>query len=160
MKPARALLASLSLLLLAPCALAQQAFAGPWRIASAVRAPWQDPHHPMAGDEKRLLGKTVVFEARRVSGPAPIGCSGAKYQVSDAPYEMLFEGMLAAPPNDHAGTPDTAQAERAARALGFTGQTAKTLDAGCTELQFHMIDADTALFGLNDRVYTMQRKKK
>lgn len=158
MKPAHALPA-LALLLLTASAHAQQSFAGAWTIASAAHAPWEDTKNPVGGDEKRLLGKAVVFAAKRVIGPSPIGCQGAKYQVADAPFDMLFEGMLAVPPTDRAAQGDMALAGRNARALGFAGKTAKTLDAGCTELQFHMIDADTALFGLNDRVYTMKRRK-
>ncbi|MDB5803680.1 MAG: hypothetical protein JWN73_1002 [Betaproteobacteria bacterium] len=157
MKSAHAL-SALALLLLTVSAHAQQGFAGAWRIARAAHAPWEDPKNPVGGDEKRLLGKTVVFAAKRVIGPSPIGCQGAKYAITDAPFDMLFEGMLAVPPTDHAARGDMALALRNARALGFTGKASKTLDAGCTELQFHMVDENTALFGLNDRVYTMMRK--
>lgn len=150
----------LLLALIAPAAGAQAMFAGAWTITGAVHAPWEDPRHPVGGDEKRLLGKTVVFEARRIVGPRPLGCSGAKYQITDAPFDMLFEGGLATAPGDGAGQPDLARAARNARALGFIDSTSKTLDAGCTELQFHLVDADTALFGLNDRVYTMKRARK
>jgi hypothetical protein len=44
--------------------------------------------------------------------------------------------------------------------LGFKGKYARTLDADCSDLQFHLVDDDTALFGLYDRVYTMKRRRK
>lgn len=44
--------------------------------------------------------------------------------------------------------------------LGFKGASIKTLETGCAnEIDFHMVDADTALFGLNDRIYTLTRRK-
>jgi hypothetical protein len=162
MNPSRALFAGLGLLLASNnFALAQGVFSGTWIITGAVHAPWEDPKSPMAdSDEKRMIGKAVSFEARRVAGPEPIGCNGPKYKVTDAPFDMLFEGGLATPPGTPTAQPDAAAAERSARQLGFRGKAAKTLDAGCTELQFHLVDDDTALFGLNDRVFTMKRKKK
>jgi hypothetical protein len=158
----RALLAGVCLVLASiNAASAQALFAGTWTITGAVHAPWEDPKSPMVdSDEKRMIGKTVTFEARRVAGPEPIGCKAPKYKITDAPFDMLFEGTLAKPPGTPAARPDAAAAERSARQLGFQGKTAKTLDAGCTELQFHLVDGDTALFGLNDRVFTMKRNRK
>jgi hypothetical protein len=58
--------------------------------------------------------------------------------------DMLFEGGLTEP-------------GKQAASLGFHGGTVPTLISGC-EIEFHCVDANTALFALNNSIYRMERK--
>lgn len=130
-----------------PAARAQEAFAGSWRISKADRAPWADAAASSDVEARALTGKTVKILPNRIEGPKPLGCGKAKYQVKGYPPDMLFQGGLTAP-------------DKQAAALGFKGASITTLETGCaSEIDFHMVDADTVLFGLNDRVYTLTRSK-
>ncbi|RFB76428.1 hypothetical protein [Methylovirgula sp. 4M-Z18] len=130
-----------------PGAQAQEAFAGTWTISKADTAPWASAP-PKPDDElKLLMGKTVSFLKTRIDGPRPVRCAKLKYEIKDYTPDMLFQGTLSADP------------AKQAAALGFKGETIKTLETGCgNELDYHMVDANTVLFGLNDRVYTLARK--
>jgi hypothetical protein len=66
----------------------------------------------------------------------------------------LFEGSLNA---DGAGKPTDPVA--AARALGMTQKTARGMTASCSKVEFYLVDPDTILFGLNNRVFTVRRAK-
>ncbi|HVO89849.1 MAG TPA: hypothetical protein VMV45_15010 [Casimicrobiaceae bacterium] len=138
-----------------PHAADMSAFAGTWVIASEVVAPWADPGQPPGREEpRRLIGKQVRFTPARVIGPAPIGCAAPVYKVEDVGPDMIFEGELAE--RRDGTTPD---ALASATRLGFAHpDRIVTLDAGCTELQFHELRPGALAFGLNNRVYTMQRK--
>ncbi len=128
--------------------------AGRWVIAKAAIAPWSDPLQ--AGgpqEEKRLVGKTVVFGPRSIAGPSPLGCKHPVYTVRDDPPDMLFEGGLAEP--DRSGKPRNAVA--LARALGMTTSTVRTVEIGCSEISLHRFAPDTLVFGLNNRIYSLRR---
>jgi len=131
-------------------------FAGAWVIRSSSVAPWKDPKNPLGASEPgQLIGKTVTFATNAVSGPAPIGCAKPVYKVETVGPDMIFEGQLAEP-KDYAKNPD---AVAAATKLAFADpRHIVTLDAGCTELQFHLVKLGTVAFGLNNRVYLMTRK--
>ena len=131
-------------------------FSGTWIIRSSTVAPWKDPGNPVgATEDTRLIGRAVTFSPNAVAGPSPIGCAKPTYKVDAVAPDMIFEGQLAEP-RDGAKPPD---AVMAATKLGFTDpQHIVTLDAGCTELQFHLVKAGTVVFGLNNRVYVMTRK--
>jgi hypothetical protein len=129
-------------------ARAQDAFAGSWTVAKADTAPWADTAPKPDAELRGLVGKTVTFLKTRIDGPKPVHCTKLKYEIKDYTADMLFQGALTKDP------------EQQAKALGFKGSPIKTLETGCgNELDFHMADADTVLFGLNDRVYTLARKK-
>jgi hypothetical protein len=138
-----------------PAALAQPAeFAGRWVIAGATIAPWADPAGARDLSEVgRLVGQSVSFRARSVSGPEPLGCAGAVYVTRMDGPDMLFEGSLAEP--DAAGRPRNARA--LARGIGMTTPTVRTLETGCSEISYHRLAADELVFGLNDHVYRMRR---
>jgi hypothetical protein len=131
-------------------------FAGPWTIRSSSVAPWKDPKNPVGTtEEKGLIGRTVTFSRNAVAGPHPIGCEKPTYKVETVGPDMIFEGQLGEP-REGAKPPD---ASAAASKLGFADpQHIVTLDAGCTELQFHLVKPGTLAFGLNNRVYLMTRK--
>jgi hypothetical protein len=136
-----------------------QALAGPWLITGSQMAPWAEPTQPPKSPEsRRLAGKRVLFTAQRVIGPKPLGCNKPKYKVDVRGPEGVFEGMLAEPRN---GRPTgSAAALETASSLGFdTPEAITTIDAGCTEIQFHALHRGVMVFGLNNRVYTMVRRK-
>src|SRR5918912_21169 len=57
-------------------------YVGSWKLASAVAAPWADPQRkPDDAERARLLGKTVVFKAREISGPRPFACAQPRFAV-------------------------------------------------------------------------------
>lgn len=149
-----ALLAALGLAAAAPALAQDAAFAGRWVIERAEVAPWADTLHPFGPEEEqRLLGRTVAFGPRAVSGPQPLGCSPAVYSVHDDTPDLLFEGGLAGEGAD--GKPRDAAA--LARGLGMTTPTVRTLESGCSEMLYHRLTPDTVAFGLDDRIYTMRR---
>jgi hypothetical protein len=149
--------AGLSLIVLAATpAAAQEHFAGQWRIASAVAAPWASNPKDAAdeADAQRLIGKPMTIAAATFQAPEPLGCAKAKYVFHNVTADELFEGSLNA---DGAGKPTDPVA--AARALGMTQKTARGMTASCSEVEFYLVDPDTILFGLNNRVFTVKRAK-
>jgi hypothetical protein len=126
---------------------AQEAFGGPWLIIKAEPAPWAEKGVASDAEAKRLLHQPVSILPDRIDGPKPLLCRKLKYKVTDYSPDMLFQGGLTA-------------SDKQAAALGFKGSSIKTLATGCEgEIDFHMVDEMTVLFGLNDRVYTMTRRQ-
>jgi len=133
-------------------------FAGKWKITGAVHAPWEDPAHPMVtDDEQRYDGKAVTITRNSIKGPDLLGCGKTEITVETLPYASLFEGGLADDPKDPAGAYDEEKAKKLAAELGFTSEPVPTLYQGCSEISLHLRDANTLLFGLNDRIFTMKR---
>jgi hypothetical protein len=137
----------MAVMALAPALQAQEAFGGPWLILSSAPAPWAGKSASPDRAAKALLGKGVAIMADRIDGPKPLLCRKLAYKVTDYTPDMLFQGNLPAP-------------DKQALALGFKAPSIKTLETGCEAgIDFHMVDAMTVLFGLNDRIYTMTRRK-
>jgi hypothetical protein len=134
-------------------ASAQDRYAGGWKIASSEPAPW--PHEAsweVPKEIKQLVGATVVFKADRIVGPVPLACKGPHYEIVQYGADMLFQGSLEEN-GDKKTTPD-----KAATALGFAKRPIPSITTGCaSEIEFHIIDDDHMLFGLNNRVYRMTR---
>lgn len=127
---------------------------GRWIIAKAELAPWADPlQHGGGAEARRLVGRTVVFARHSVIGPAPLGCSRATYAVHDDTADLLFEGGLAEP--DPSGKPHNA--ETLARGLGMKTHTVQTVETSCSEVAYHRLSPTTLVFGLNNRIYTLDR---
>ena len=142
-----AALASLIAMAFSLGARAQEAFGGPWLIVKAEPAPWAEKGAASDAEAKALLQKPVSILADKIEGPKPLLCRRLKYKVTSYTPDMLFQGGLTAP-------------DKQAAALGFKGSSIKTLETGCeAEIDFHMVDEMTVLFALNDRVYTMTRRK-
>jgi hypothetical protein len=137
-------------------AVAQERFAGDWVVANAVVAPWaSDPKDPTdQADAKRILGKRLAIGKGFLRAPEPLGCAKPTYALRDATADTLFEGSLN---TDGANKPTDPEA--AARALGITQKTVRGMTASCSEVEFLLIDPDTMLFGLNNRVFTAKRAK-
>lgn len=126
--------------------------AGPWVIAEAALAPWADPLQSGGREEeKRLVGKVVIFGAHSVAGPAPLGCRHAIYAKHRDTADLLFEGELAEPDPEGKPRDPVALAHR----LGMTTKTVLTVETGCSEVAFHRFAPDTLVFGLNNRIYTL-----
>lgn len=153
---AMTVLVSAAIAILAASTSAQERFAGNWKIASSEPAPW--PHE--AGSEvpkeiAKLTGAAVSITADRIDGPAEIACRKPHYKLrKDDGADMLFQGSLAEY-GDKKSTPD-----QVATKLGFTRRPITTIETGCAnELEFHAIDDDHLVFGLNNRVYRLVRAK-
>ncbi|HTP97789.1 MAG TPA: hypothetical protein VMN56_00600 [Casimicrobiaceae bacterium] len=133
-----------------------QDFAGTWIVRSSTAAPWKESDNPVgATEDKRIVGRSVTFAASAVTGPSPIGCAKPVYKVDTVGPDMIFEGQLA----EAGGGAKAPDAAASAAKLGFAEpQRIETLDAGCTEVQFHLVKPGTLAFGLNNRVYVMTRK--
>ena len=103
----------------------------------------------------RAIRKTpLTIGPTGFQAPEPLGCAKPKYVFRNAGTDTLFEGSLNA---DGAGKP--ADPVVAARALGMNQKTARGMTASCSEVEFFLIDPDTILFGLNNRVFTAKRAK-
>jgi hypothetical protein len=150
---------ALSLMTALPAAAEDFAFAGSWTIVGAVHAPWEDPDKPIVSDDAdRYVGKTVTITLDSMEGPGLMGCGKTAITVDSHPFAGIFEGGLAADPKDPGGRCDAAKARRAALDLGFTREPVPTLYQGCSELGLHLRDANTLLFGLNNRIFTMHKQ--
>jgi hypothetical protein len=133
-------------------------FAGRWKITGAVTAPWEDPAHPMVtDDEQRYDGKVVTIARDSISGPDLLGCGKTDITVETLPFASLFEGGLGENPKDPSGAYDEDKAKKLALGLGFTAEPVPTLYQGCSELGLHLRDADTLLFGLDNRIFTLKK---
>ena len=123
---------------------AQGTFAGTWTISSGKVAPWVAAADSASiRPQTKVTGHTVTFEARKISGPSGIACANPHYEIKSVAFDQLFEGNLKQLPAD-------------ATVLGFH-LPVKTLMPGC-DFEFHMRDKNTALFALNNVIYTMVRK--
>jgi hypothetical protein len=142
--------------LMASQATAQERFAGQWVVAGAVVAPWaSDPKDSSDEAEARsLVGKGLAIGASFFRGPQPLGCAKPTYVFRDATADTLFEGSLNADGTDKPTDPVVV-----ARSLGMTQKKVRGMTASCSEVEFFLIDPDTMLFGLNNRVFTVKRAK-
>jgi len=132
---------------------AQQVFAGDWQVVKTEDAPWlagRPELKPTA--EPAFAHARISFRADRVSGPAWFHCKKPRYEMMMLDFDSLFEGGLSDP--EH-GMSDPA---KSARHLGFKAEPVTSMLTGCSELLFHLVDADTAMFGLNNMIYTMKRQ--
>jgi hypothetical protein len=131
-------------------------YLGTWKIASAVVAPWADPHtQPDPSEMKSLVGKIVVVKPLEITGPRAWACKGPKYKITDAPADYLFQGAF----GEMQRRDRSVDPSKLAAKLGFQGSSWKTLETGCAnELDLHFVDPATAEFGLNDFVYTMKKQ--
>ena len=126
---------------------AQRPFYGRWLIAEAHPAPWYNPSDPgTAPFDDHLVGKSIVYMPTRITGPRVLACSGPHYRMLEVGPDYLFQGGLTAP---------TAQAA----ALGFRGNRIASLETGCAGgIDFHFINQATALFALDNMVYTLRKQ--
>jgi hypothetical protein len=133
---------------------AEPSYIGTWKLSGAVVAPWADPkQNPDSAEMTRLVGKTIVLQARQIAGPPPFACKAPHYRESDFTADMLFQGAF----QEMQSKNKSVDPDKLAASLGFAGKKIKTLETGC-EFDFHFVDAATAEIGLNDYVYALKKQ--
>jgi hypothetical protein len=143
----------LAVALLCAHAAAQERYAGRWTIMRGEPAPWAGSEGAVDPAEvKRLVGRHITFEAKRIRAPAPLACADPHYVLKDVPAEGLFQGSLAEQ-GDHRVDADTL-----ATRIGFAERPIATLDTGCAgPLEFHANGGDELLFALDNVIYRLHR---
>ena len=121
-------------------------FLGKWTIATSQPAPWSKPgEKPVASDVEALIGHDVTFRKDRIDAPSPLRCRKPHYEIKPYTPDLLFQGSLTDP-------------DKQAAALGY-GKSIATLETGCEgAFDFHFLNNDSAMFGLNNRLYRLERK--
>ena len=133
---------------------ADASYIGTWKLAGAVVAPWADPKQkPDSAEMTRLVGRTIVFQAKQITGPPPFACKAPHYKESDVTADLLFQGAF----DEMRSRNKSVDPDKLAASLGFAGKKIKTLETGC-EIDFHFVDAATAEIGLNDYGYTLKKQ--
>ena len=70
-------------------------YLGTWKLSAAVVAPWADAKlTPDEAEKARLIGKTVTFWPKRISGPNPFACTAPHYRVSEFAADTVFQGAF------------------------------------------------------------------
>lgn len=134
-------------------AAAQGVFAGTWQVVDAQVATWHrdDPNYTPTVDPK-FAHAAFIFKRDRLIAPAPFNCK-AHYEIKTVEPGYLFQGAF-----------DQDDPDGHAKALGFTSDKIVNLDFACMrsdadiEMDFHLVDHDTVVFGLNDVIYRMKRQ--
>jgi hypothetical protein len=133
---------------------ADASFIGTWKVSAAVAAPWADPKQkPDSAEQARLIGKTIVFKTKQITGPAPFACKAPRYKERAVAADMIFQGAF----DEMRAKNKAADPDQLAASLGFAGNSIKTLETGC-EIDFHFVNAATVEVGLNDTVYTLTKQ--
>lgn len=133
-------------------AAAQGVFAGTWKVVDAQVAGWVKPGEPKPDTDPAFAHATFVFQKDRLIAPSPFNCK-AHYDIKTVDPGYLFQGAF-----------DDNDPEGHAKALGFTSDKILNLDFACLrsdadiEMDFHLVDHDTIVFGLNDIIYRMKRQ--
>ena len=95
MKFACVVLAVVSLAMAGGARAADPFYLGSWTFSTAVVAPWADAQRkPDSAEQARLMGKTIVFKAKEISGPRPFACAKPQYKVTDYAADMIFQGAF------------------------------------------------------------------
>lgn len=116
-------------------------------VAGSQKAPWAtDSFGDESARSRALQGKKITFGQKAISGPQPMACRKPNYERVAVEPEGLFQGGLKAPASD-------------AAALGFSPGKVPSLLTGC-EVDYHFVDADHALFALDNRIYRIERAKR
>jgi hypothetical protein len=143
-------LIALTFMLAAAPAWAESPMTGTWNIVEAKVGPWYDGGGAKPDIDPKLAHAKLVFTEKSVQGPSPLNCAKVKFTVSTVGPEDLFQGVLKNPKKDSTD-------------LGFKSQKITSVNEGCLrtdadlEIDFAMVDHDTAMFGLNNVVYKMKR---
>lgn len=121
---------------------------GRWTVVQVQAAPWLEPTTPVAARVRNLVGARVELARSQVRAPAPLACSGARYQVLALPADGLFHGALAG----------RADAAALAAAAGLAALPADTVRVDCdnASFDFHRAGAGLVLL-LDGAVVRLQR---
>lgn len=122
---------------------------GRWTIVEVRQAPWLEPAAPVAAQLQALVGGQIELRRNQVRGPAPLACTGARYQTLAQPAAGLFQGALA-------GRTDAAAL---AAGVGVIELPAVTLRVDCANASFDLHRAGAELVVLVDgAVLRLQRR--
>jgi hypothetical protein len=134
-----------------PAAAADNPLLGKWQITEVIVAPWASKlQKPQTAETRRLLNMQITFATKAMtSGYPTLNCSDAKFEVTSDPADVLFQGALLEP-----------NQESVAARLGLPHGEVPTVEINCSngDFPFHFRDKDTALFALNDMIYTIKRR--
>jgi hypothetical protein len=134
-----------------PAVAADNPLLGKWQIVEVIVAPWASKlQRPQTAESKRLLNMQITFTAKAMtSGYPTLNCNDAKFEVTSDPADVLFRGSLLEP-----------NQESVAARLGLPRNDVPTVEINCSsgDFPFHFRDKDTALFALNDMIYTIKRR--
>jgi uncharacterized Fe-S cluster protein YjdI len=125
---------------------------GDWRIVSAGLAPWIGPDKINTIKEdnvRRFVKQTVSFTAGDVKSRDPLlACKGPRYEPATIPPAGLFQGHLPEPKAD------------IAKALGFPAADVASVNITCPNgaFSYYFRDKNTALFALDNVIYTLKRR--
>jgi hypothetical protein len=129
-----------------PAQTATNRLVGTWRVTRGMVAPWvtDKNYHP---DTSSWIGKTIRFDAARVTGPEALNCGNARYEATSVPAEGMFQGTL------------TKSASAEAMRVGVSkfpiAGTSLTCDTGIFE--FHFPDSTSALLAMSNAIWTLDR---
>lgn len=143
-------LAAMSIFLMATPALADNPLTGSWTVEESIVAPWVDVKAAKPEINAQIAKAKLIFTSNGVQGPQPLGCEKAKFTVSTVVPESLFQGGLKNPAKE-------------AAALGFKDSKITSVNATClrtdadVEMDYALVNSDTAAFGLDNVVYKMKR---
>lgn len=138
-----------ALLLAAPLLAAGQALpSGRWVLLHGEAAPWVSSCAAERSPPTALLGRKVVFEARRIRSDSPLACDKLSRTATALPPQGLFQGNLPAP------------AEEAARRLGFERFPVRGMRADCDNgsFDYHFVEPGTLRVALDNVVWTLVRE--
>jgi hypothetical protein len=150
--------ALMSLIATVPAMADDFPFEGKWTITGSVAGPWAIASNAMITDDQTTYdGKVVTIHPASIAGPALIGCGDTEITVETIPFAGLFDGGLASDLKDPEASYDEVRARTLATRLGFTKEPVPTLYQGCSEIAFHLRDAKTLMFSLDDRIFTLKK---
>jgi hypothetical protein len=131
---------------------AENVLFGKWQITDAVAAPWavNQESKGQSAETRKLLNMPITFAAKTMKSNYPtLNCSDAAFEVRNDPPDVLFQGALAEP-----------NQARVAESMGLPRGDVPGVEVNCSsgDFPFHFRDNDTALFALNDVIYTIKRR--
>ena len=134
-------------------AWAQDTFTGTWKIEKNEPAPWAKSADMLdAKEAKRLTGAAVEFKANSDQRSHAARVQGSALRDQAIPGRRSFPGCA----RRVWGSVD--DSDKMADRIGFAKRPIASLVTGCaSEIEFHAIDADHAVFALNNSIYRMAR---
>jgi len=129
-----------------------KAFIGTWTHKGNIIAPWLVGPGFLPDPEPEIIEKPLVIGETSSVGPSMLSCETAVYSVTTPGLDGLFEGKVTDP-------------YIASSVLGIDKDKIPTLAESCKsptgdmELNYHLIDKDKLLLGLNNVVYQFERAK-
>ena len=135
----------------APARAAVSFYLGTWKLTGAAAAPWATQSLG-ARSPRGFLAKRSLLRRR---GSPVLSLSSARDRIISS--AIIAPACCSRVRSRRCTQDKTADPNKIAASLGFSGANVKTLETGC-EFDFHFVDAVTAKIGLNDYVYTLSKQ--